>query len=183
MVFATYRIIRETNYAFSSLFGYDPGELEGRSFNLLYPRLTDFIKVGELWRTRFAEGGVFADERIMRKRDGIRIWCRVRGRSLADAEPFSRAIYCFDLLPRSVQEPSHKLTSRQQQVLALVCQGKTNAAIAVQLGLSKRSVETHRYRLMHQLGMANSAELVAWFASSSVGIEPPPPTDGSQVQE
>ncbi|RUX99251.1 LuxR family transcriptional regulator [Mesorhizobium sp. M2A.F.Ca.ET.040.01.1.1] len=38
-------------------------------------------------------------------------------------------------------------TGRQHQILTLIAQGKTNAVIAAEIGLSKRTVETHRLRL------------------------------------
>ena len=55
---------------------------------------------------------------------------------------------------------------RQRQILTLVSQGKTNAAIAAEIGLSPRTVEAHRLRLTRTLGLANSAELLASFLNS-----------------
>lgn len=166
LVFATHRIIRQTNAAFADLFGFTPDELAGRSFTILYPELADFVMVGDLWRTNFAGGRIYTDERIMRHRDGTRFWCRVRGRSMDRLDPFSSAIYCFDPLPRPPRAGEAVLTPRQRQIVTLVAQGKTNAQIGSELGLSRRSIETHRYRLMRQLGIRNSAELIAWFTAS-----------------
>lgn len=163
LVYATHRIIRAVNPAFAALFGYETHELEGRSFTVLYPGVSDFVMVGDLWRANFSGGRTYADERIMAKRDGTPFWCRVRGRSMVEAEPFSEAVYCFDPLPRPVRHARATLTPRQRQIATLVAQGKTSATIAAELGLSKRSVETHRLRLMRSLGLKNSAELVAWF--------------------
>ena len=164
LVYATHRIIREANSAFAELFGYAVADLRNQSFNILYPELADFVMVGELWRTNFSGGRSYTDERIMRRRDGTRLWCRVRGRSMEEAEPFSRAVYCFDALPRPIGGQRAELTPRQHQIVTLIAQGKTNAEIGGELSLSPRSVETHRYRLIRQLGLRNSAELVAWFA-------------------
>ncbi len=167
MVYATHRIIRDCNTAFAELFGYERGELRNESFNRLYPELADFVMVGDLWRSNFAGGQAYADERIMRKRDGTRFWCRARGRSMLRGDPFSEAIYCFEPMTRPVHHARTELTPRQRQIVTLVSQGKTNAEIAGEIGLSKRSVETHRLRLMRALGLRNSAELVAWFSASS----------------
>lgn len=163
LVYATHRIIREVNTAFSDLFGYGLDDLRNQSFSILYPGVTDFVMVGELWRTNFSGGRSYTDERIMRRRDGTRLWCRVRGRSMEEDDPFSKAVYCFDPLPRPVSGARADLTPRQRQIVTLIAQGKTNAEIGSELGLSRRSVETHRYRLIRQLGLKNSAELVAWF--------------------
>ncbi|UYQ73175.1 LuxR C-terminal-related transcriptional regulator [Pelagibacterium flavum] len=165
MVYATHRIIRQVNSAFASLFGYLPEELADRSFKVLYPGVADFVMVGDLWRTNFSGGRTYTDERIMAHRDGTRFWCRARGKSMILNDPFARAVYCFDPLPRPVDVHRQALTPRQNQVLTLVAQGKTNAEIAQELGLSPRSVETHRYRMTRQLGLKNTAELVGWFVA------------------
>lgn len=167
LVYATHRIIRDVNAAFAELFGYAIHELCGQSFNVLYPGLSDFIVVGELWRANFSGGRSYTDERIMRRRDGTPFWCRVRGRSMIEADPFSKAIYCFDVLPRPVTAERSSLTPRQHQIVTLVAQGKTNAEIGHELGLSKRSVETHRYRILRQTSLKNTAELVSWFSTGS----------------
>lgn len=165
MVYATHRIIREVNSAFANLFGYDKEELKNQSFNVLYPQVEDFVIVGALWRINFSGGRSYTDERIMRKRDGTRFWCHVRGRSMIESDPFSEAIYCFDPLPRPLKPERNELTPRQNQIVTLIAQGKTNAAIATELGLSPRSIETHRYRLIRHLGLKNTAELIAWFST------------------
>lgn len=167
MVFATHRIIREVNPAFAAVFGYEVEELIDQSFNILYPRLADFVMVGDLWRANFSGGRSYVDERIMRKCDGTAFWCHVRGRSMVEADPFSEALYCFEAMTRPVHRASHALTDRQRQVLALLAQGKTSAVIGHELGLSRRSVDTHRLRLLRALGLKNTAELVAWFVGDT----------------
>ena len=59
------------------------------------------------------------------------------------------------------REVSHDLvTPRQSEILRLVAQGLTNREIAVQLGLSTRTVEVHRFNLMRRLGVRNVAQLL-----------------------
>jgi FixJ family two-component response regulator len=41
-----------------------------------------------------------------------------------------------------------------------VVAGHTNKAIAKQLGLSRRTVETHRSRIMHKTGSGSLPELI-----------------------
>lgn len=54
---------------------------------------------------------------------------------------------------------SSLLTAREREVFALIGKGCTNRAIADQLGLSLRTVETHRKNVNHKLG-AKGSELV-----------------------
>jgi DNA-binding NarL/FixJ family response regulator len=52
------------------------------------------------------------------------------------------------------------LTPRERQILQLVAEGKSNAEAAQILGLSPRSVETYRGRLMHKLNIKDLPSLV-----------------------
>ncbi|WP_155810942.1 LuxR C-terminal-related transcriptional regulator [Phyllobacterium sp. UNC302MFCol5.2] len=165
MVYATYRIIRDCNVEFAKEFGYERDELIDQSFSKLYPKLRDFVRTGEMWQTNFAGGRVYYDERLMRRRDGTSFWCKVRGRSRNHADPFAEALYCFEPMTRTVAATTSLISDRQKQVLTLVSQGKTNSQIAQEIGLSKRTIEAHRARLMRAHGLRNSAELIAWFAA------------------
>lgn len=163
MVYATYRIIRDCNDEFGALFSYGRAELIDTSFSRLYPGVADFVRTGEMWRNHLQGGVVYYDERIMVGAEGRRFWCRVNGRSRNLADPFAEALYCFEPMSRPVTQGNLTLTGRQRQILTLVAQGKTNVSIAEELGLSRRTVEAHRLRLVRLVGVANSAELVAWF--------------------
>ncbi len=163
MVFAAHRIIRDCNEQFASLFGYGRQELLDSSFSRLYPAISDFVRTGDMWRSHLSGGTVYYDERVMANASGHRFWCRVNGRARDVDDPFAAALYCFEPMNRPVSEKTLKLTGRQRQILTLVAQGKTNATIAEEIGLSRRTVEAHRLRLAHSVGAANSAELLAWF--------------------
>jgi DNA-binding NarL/FixJ family response regulator len=52
------------------------------------------------------------------------------------------------------------LTSKQLQVLRLVGEGLRSKQIALQLGLSVRTVEAHKYTMMQVLGVHSTLELV-----------------------
>lgn len=54
------------------------------------------------------------------------------------------------------------LTAREQEVLLLIVQGHTNAAIATQLSISPRTVETHRVNLMRKLDLHTQADLIRY---------------------
>lgn len=52
------------------------------------------------------------------------------------------------------------LTKREKEVLALLCQGYTNAEIAEKIFLSPKTIEGHRSNLLSKTGTKNSAHLV-----------------------
>lgn len=56
--------------------------------------------------------------------------------------------------------PGEKLSPRELEVLQCVTTGLHNRQIAAQLGISPRTVEVHKARLMEKLGVNNIVELV-----------------------
>jgi len=50
-----------------------------------------------------------------------------------------------------------EVTDREQEVLALMAQGKNNAAIARSMFLTERAVEKHINSLFHKLGLTEEA--------------------------
>ena len=57
------------------------------------------------------------------------------------------------LSPQSRDDPLGELTPREREVLALMAEGRTNAAIAKRLWLTERTVETHVRSILGKLGL------------------------------
>lgn len=55
--------------------------------------------------------------------------------------------------------PLTRLSAREREVLGLLALGHTNRAIAEQLGLSTKTVETYRARVLEKLGLETRADL------------------------
>jgi two-component system, LuxR family, response regulator FixJ len=53
-----------------------------------------------------------------------------------------------------------RLTPREHQVLELIAGGASNKSAGRRLGISPRTVEVHRARIMDKLGAKNSMDLV-----------------------
>jgi len=79
-------------------------------------------------------------------------------------------IYLSPRISRTVVEaflsrtplPTDPLTSRERQVLQLVGEGKSSKEIAVVLGISIKTAESHRTRLMRKLDIHELASLVRY---------------------
>ncbi len=56
--------------------------------------------------------------------------------------------------------PAGTLTPREREVLQLLAEGKSMKEAAAVLGISSKTVEFHKYRVMERLGVKTSAELV-----------------------
>lgn len=63
------------------------------------------------------------------------------------------------LLSRAEKDIAERLSSRERAVLKLIGEGKDRQAIAASLGLSARTVDTYRQRIMAKTGAQTSAEL------------------------
>ena len=59
-------------------------------------------------------------------------------------------------------QPIEPLTEREEQVLATVARGRTNAEIADELYISRSTVKAHVASLMTKLGARNRVELAMW---------------------
>jgi DNA-binding NarL/FixJ family response regulator len=55
-----------------------------------------------------------------------------------------------------------ELTTREVEVMALICEGLTSQEISERLNISAKTVETHRSNLFLKAGVRNVAGLIAW---------------------
>ena len=60
------------------------------------------------------------------------------------------------------QDPADPLSARERQVLQLVGEGKSTKDIAAHLGISVKTAESHRARLMKKLDIHETASLVRY---------------------
>jgi DNA-binding CsgD family transcriptional regulator len=54
------------------------------------------------------------------------------------------------------------LTHTEREIVMLVANGKTNVEVAATIGLSPRTIETYRLRLMRKLGIEDLPALVKY---------------------
>ena len=61
---------------------------------------------------------------------------------------------------RGREDPLERLSAREMEVLKLVVEGNTSMEVATQLGLSPKSIDTYRSRLMTKLDLDDLPALV-----------------------
>lgn len=67
-----------------------------------------------------------------------------------------------DQAPAVPVQPLDPITEREEEVLALVARGRTNAEIAAELHVGMSTVKTHVASLMTKLGARNRVEIAMW---------------------
>jgi DNA-binding NarL/FixJ family response regulator len=66
------------------------------------------------------------------------------------------------LLEPSERSAEDMLTPRQIEILTLLAKGKTSKQIGFALGLSSKTIDVHRMRIMERLGLRDLASLVVY---------------------
>jgi two-component system response regulator FixJ len=109
------------------------------------PNLVQAIKEGAF---DYIEKGFDADTIVARVVDAIENWRQAHRR-----EDASRAL-------APAIRGYYQLTRREREVLAQIAAASSNKETARNLGISPRTVEIHRGRIMHKLGAKNSVDLM-----------------------
>ncbi len=60
------------------------------------------------------------------------------------------------------------LTGREREITQLLAEGKSNWCAATILGISVKTVETHRAKIMHKLGLESIVELVHYAVRNQI---------------
>jgi two-component system, LuxR family, response regulator FixJ len=117
------------------------------------PMAVDAIKNGAL---DFIEKPFNADTVVSRVREAIEAWERRKEGGGGDvlSMPFAGR---------------DSLTPREREVLAQVAAGASNKEAGRHLGISPRTIEVHRARIMEKLGAKNAADLVRIVMSETRG--------------
>ena len=79
-----------------------------------------------------------------------------------------------------LRQRTESLTQRQREVLERVVQGKANKVIAIELGLSEKTIELHRAKMMRRMGADSLAELVKMWVAVEGGTAAAPNSVGSE---
>ena len=154
------RLMLDFNEAFQRLFGYRREELLGELILRLYPSRADYQAIGERCLSWLRQSRSYSDERFMQQRDGEVFWARADGYTLTPEEPFRLMVWHFERMERPMRATVN-LTAREREISAHIVNGLTCKEIGRKLGISHRTVEVHRARLMKKLAAKNRAEVVS----------------------
>ena len=163
LVLSRHRTMVDCNQAVCDMFGATSKQLVGQSFQILYPSADEYERTGERIAPILNAKGHYADDRVMKRVDGRfkgeTFWCHVTGSALNRNDPHEAGIWTFEDL--SARRPvKAELTPREREVAALVMDGLTAKGIGKVLGISPRTVEIYRAKLMRKYSASTTADLV-----------------------
>ena len=159
LVLSRNRIIVDCNSSLCEMFGHAREILIGQTFQVLYPSPEEYERTGARIAPILNAHGQYADDRIMQRASGETFWCHVTGRALNRATPHESGIWSFmDLSSR--RPVKAELTAREREVAASLMEGNTSKEIGRALGISHRTVEVYRARLMRKYKASTTADLV-----------------------
>ncbi len=159
LVLSRNRLMVDCNRQVLEMFGATREDFVGRSFELLYPTSDEYERTGQRIAASLNASGWYADERIMKRLNGELFWCHVSGRALDPADPHASGIWSFEDLS-SRRKLGVELTPREREIAALLIEGLTSKLIGKRLGVSPRTVDVYRARLMKKHQAATTPELV-----------------------
>jgi len=163
LVLSRHRLMVDCNQQLLEMFGVEREQLIGQSFAVLYPSTAEFERTGERITASLDATGRYTDERIMKRLDARGqeelFWCHVSGRALDPADPHAAGIWAFEDLS-ALRQLKADLTPREREIAALLIEGLTSKLIGRRLGISPRTVDVYRARLMRKYEAATTPELV-----------------------
>jgi len=130
-------------------------------------------KVAPLWEKVFASGQRISNMEVtgqLPRRSGVARWIENLF-PLMDRRGRIAQVACFVIDVSAPSVPSSRttiLTSREQEVVRFVAEGKSNKEISSLLAISVRTVETHRSRLMLKLQAPSIAHLVQYAIKNRI---------------
>jgi PAS domain S-box-containing protein len=163
LVLSRNRQMVDCNQRVCEMFGVTRDQLIGQSFEVLYPSTDEYERTGARIEPILNTKGLYADDRIMKRMDGRfkgeTFWCHVTGRALNRKAPHEAGIWSFEDLSEN-RPVKAELTGREREVAAFLMDGMTSKEIGKVLGISHRTVEIYRARLMRKYKSSTTADLV-----------------------
>ena len=157
------RVICDCNREFAKIFRGTVAKFVGATFEDLYPTQAHFEGTGSRIAPILAKSRTFSDDRVMRRLDGELFWVHVSGFTYTPQDPHRETIWAFTDLStgRKVNSALRgSLTPRERDISALLIEGKTGKEVAKDLGISPRTVDIYKSRLLRKYSVSNTPALV-----------------------
>jgi DNA-binding NarL/FixJ family response regulator len=104
--------------------------------------------------------------------DEVAVAIRAAQRGEVHLDPAVARQLTASLRRSATASPKDLLTEREQEILALVAQGKANKEIAAELVISERTARTHVSNILSKLDLTSRTQAALWAVRE--GLAPPP---------
>ena len=92
----------------------------------------------------------------------------LKGRTYVTPLIAGKLLHAYQSGAHSGTDAALSLTSRQREVLQLVAEGRSVKEIAAILNISTKTVEYHKYRMMEDLGIKTTADLIRYAVKEGI---------------
>jgi len=157
------RVICDCNRAFAEIFRGKVEDFVETTFERLYPTQSHFEDTGKRIAPVLSKNHTFNDHRVMRRLDGELFWVHVSGFTYTPDSPHVETIWAFTDLSTTRKVNSElrgSMTPRERDIAALLIEGKTGKEVGMALGISFRTVDIYKTRLLRKYGVTSTPELV-----------------------
>jgi DNA-binding NarL/FixJ family response regulator len=96
------------------------------------------------------------------------IWEGLKGRTYVTPLIAGKLLHSYQSGSPSGADTVLSLTSRQREVLQLLAEGRSLKEIATILNISTKTVEYHKYRMMEDLDIKTTAELIRYAVKQGI---------------
>ncbi|WP_338759152.1 EAL domain-containing protein [Massilia sp. METH4] len=159
VMFVRHRTIMSVNRRCEELFGYEPGEMVGKSTAIVFPTSFDFEAAGVRQYPSLGQGEYFSEERHYRRRDGTLFWCMVSGCAIDQNRPNEGSIWVYaDITARKEAEEKLRLSATVLEHIAdgVVVVDKAGRIVAVNPAFTQITGYEEAEALGRDIGLTRS---------------------------
>lgn len=117
ILFTRQSILVQANEQCAMIFGYSVDDLVGKKAVILYSSEEDYALLGEKASKPLTSGELFQTDYEMRRKDGSRVWCRLRGRAINPKRMIDGALWTIEditeerLITQALESRTNELTA------------------------------------------------------------------------
>ncbi len=159
VMFVRHRTIMSVNPRCEALFGYEAGDMVGKSTAIVFPTSFDFESAGMRQYPTLGQGEYFSEERQYRRCDGTLFWCLVSGCAIDQHRPNEGSIWVYaDITSRKEAEEELRLSATVLEHIAdgVVVVDRDGAIVAVNPAFTQITGYEAAEALGRDLGLTRS---------------------------
>ena len=154
IVFVKDRRIVRCNRRYEEMYGYAPGEMDGKPTAIVYPDISEHARAASVYET-LARGQTSRRVELRKRKDGSTFWNRADGRAVDPQDPHKGSVWIVEDITeqRRAEEELQRVLAEQQALL-------DNVVVGIHFTRERRTVRCNR-RFEEMFGYAPGAAVGA----------------------